>query len=149
MKESVLVFLINFNKKRKLTKTNFRRMTMRKSWNILLVLVALAFIGCASDGERSVNTIQSERQKAIDWIKRSNNWGHDDPIVTFVTERIDKAIRKRENIWIAIGYGLMKSGNNMKIYWIENEFSVKEISDKEAREALVEKMEFSSGIFRR
>jgi len=44
----VLVFLINFKNRQKSNKKNSRRMSMRKSVSILLVMVALTVIGCST-----------------------------------------------------------------------------------------------------
>jgi|JI9StandDraft_1071089.scaffolds.fasta_scaffold270377_2 hypothetical protein len=116
---------------------------MRKSVSILLVMVALTMIGCASGdagnsaepvkaNSQKSDAVELERQKAIDWISKNNTWGPEAGFIGEVIKNIDTAIKEKENIWIAFGSGIMKSKKPTEVRWINNRFSVYGfISDKD------------------
>ncbi|MBK6604492.1 MAG: tetratricopeptide repeat protein [Leptospiraceae bacterium] len=94
-------------------------------------------------------SVDQEKKKAIDWIKKNNQW--DDPnhnIVNDVTEEINSALQEKKSISIAFGSGLLKSGKAMKIYWKNNRFSMKELSDQEVNEMELGEMSIKTGTLK-
>jgi hypothetical protein len=137
------------------TKQNSRRMTMRKSISILLVMVVLTVIGCASgdagnsaepvnnnsDSDRQkaldalksskakTDKIEAERQKAIQWIKSE---AKDPELVKSFTEYMDRAIINDVRFEMAFGRKVLKSGKYTYFSWEKEGFSIRTISKEEA-----------------
>ncbi len=135
-------------------------MTMRKSISILLVMVALTMIGCASgDAGNSAEPVKanseksdgvtSERQKAIDWVSKNNTWGSSTEAGTGVANEvvnfIDKAIQNKENVYIALGSGIVKDKRATMLVWKNNRFSNYIMTNKEVREMNLEEMDTQKG----
>lgn len=128
---------------------------MRMSISILLVMVALTVIGCASgdagnSAETSSNNSDSERQKALDALKSSKTDRTDSErqkaidwitancvakygIVEKLTKTIDDAIAEKGNIFVILGGDFLKSGKHTKIDWRESRFKANEISEKDVK----------------
>lgn len=138
-------------------------MDMRELRNILLIVGALVLIGCASaDNGQSENSFsqrenksvqlsptEMERQKAIDWITINNQWGTSEKngtaAIQNITQKIDRAIQEKKNIYIAIGKGILKSGKSSVIHWEENKFSVRGLSDTQVKGMRLDDMGINSG----
>ena len=82
------------------------------------------------DASKPAN-LEQEKKNAIDWLKSESN---NDVLINNITKNIDNAIQEKENIWIAFGKGILKSGKVIKIHWKNNHFSKKELSEKEVNE---------------
>ena len=96
--------------------------------------------------ESKPTNVTQEKKKAIDWIIKNNRWGtKDNGVVQLLTEKINTAIQDKKNIYVVFGSGLLKSGKAMEIYWKNNRFSMKELSDEEIGEKKLEEMQLTDG----
>ncbi|HMV45494.1 MAG TPA: hypothetical protein PK079_01445 [Leptospiraceae bacterium] len=114
---------------------------MRKSVSILLVLVALAMIGCASgdsgnssepvrENSQKSDGVESEKQRGIDWIKENY-------IDKFeqapVLKMFDKHTSAGKNYILVFGGKLSKTKKATEFYWRNNTFTTRELSEPEMK----------------
>jgi hypothetical protein len=126
----------------------------------VLLLVVLAMLGCGKEKNKEIGGVpadkvskeiilkkysaagiqQTEKQKAVEWIKNNNKWGTAkkpkgivEVVEGYINGALEASAKKTpgNNIYIAINNKALKNGKDMIIIWKDNKFSVREMTDIE------------------
>lgn len=91
-------------------------------------------------------TVAEQRKKALMWMARNNKFGLKSELFTNFRSQLDDVILAGKNIKWEMGWGLSKSGKPYSLKWVDNAFSSKEMSMKEAEEGKLKEMSLSRTI---
>ena len=102
--------------------------------NRALVVLAALLAGPAQD---------SEKEKAVQWMKDNNKWNSDAPIVKGFTAEVEKSIADGTDCRWLLGEGLIKAKKPYLLSWHDGQFFATELTAAQAAALKVEKMSVS------
>ncbi len=86
----------------------------------------------------------SEKDKAIQWIKDNNRWTADAPIVKRVTDDLEVTIKDGSNCRWLLGEGLTKAKKPYLLTWHDGQFFAVEMTAAQAAALKIEKMNIAT-----